>query len=52
MGRFPVNNLAGGAKIEGGRLILPQNGELIAATRKRADGIETPAMPAKPPANW
>jgi sucrose-6-phosphate hydrolase SacC (GH32 family) len=52
MGRFPVNNLDGGAKIEGGRLILTQNGELIAATKKLADMAETPAMPANPPADW
>ena len=52
MGRFPVNNLDGGAKIEGGRLILTQNGELIAAAKKLADMVETPAMPANPPANW
>ena len=52
MGRFPFNNLAGEARIEGGRLILSQNGELIAATRKMADGGATPAMPADPPADW
>jgi sucrose-6-phosphate hydrolase SacC (GH32 family) len=52
MGRFPVNNLDGGAKIEGGRLILTQNGELIAAAKKLADGGATPAMPADPPADW
>jgi sucrose-6-phosphate hydrolase SacC (GH32 family) len=52
MGRFPFNNLDGGAKIEGGRLILSQNGELIAAARKIVDVMETPAMPANPPANW
>ncbi len=49
MGRFPINNLDGGAKIEGGRLILTQNGELIAAAKNM---VETPAMPANPPANW
>jgi sucrose-6-phosphate hydrolase SacC (GH32 family) len=52
MGRFPVNNLDGGAIIEGGRLILTPNGELIAAAKKLADMVETPAMPANPPANW
>jgi beta-fructofuranosidase len=52
MGRFPVNNLNGGAKIEGGRLILTQNGELTAAAKKMADGGATPAMPADPPADW
>ncbi|MEI7900182.1 MAG: GH32 C-terminal domain-containing protein [bacterium] len=54
-GRFPVNNLAGGAKIEGGRLML-QGGELTAAAHKTgADApvvFETPAMPANPPNDW
>ncbi|MCX6880382.1 MAG: hypothetical protein NTW21_42240 [Verrucomicrobia bacterium] len=46
MGRFPVNNLSGGAKIEGGRLILEtKNATLIAATHPVAD----PADPAPPP---
>jgi sucrose-6-phosphate hydrolase SacC (GH32 family) len=57
MGRFPVNNLAGGARIEGGRLVLESAGAaLIAATRKTAGGAavgsETPAMPANPPDDW
>ncbi|MCX6834287.1 MAG: hypothetical protein NTW07_04005, partial [candidate division Zixibacteria bacterium] len=35
MGRFPINNLDGGAKIEGGRLVLETGtAALIAATRK------------------
>lgn len=57
MGRFPVNNLTDGAKIEDGRLILlTQGATLIAATRKTLDlaraGTEMPAMPASPPADW
>jgi sucrose-6-phosphate hydrolase SacC (GH32 family) len=51
-GRFPFNNLAGGAKIENGRLVLQQNGELIASTWKAANWDEPPAMPASPPDNW
>ncbi len=56
MGRFPANTLSGGAKIEGGRLVLA-TGEatLIAAAKPfhgAQSGSETPAMPAKPPANW
>jgi sucrose-6-phosphate hydrolase SacC (GH32 family) len=51
-GRFPFNHLAGGAKIEGGRLILQEDGELIAAAQKIVDAVETPAMPASPPASW
>ena len=36
MGRFPVNNLSGGAKIEGGRLLLLERtaAALIAADRE------------------
>ena len=46
MGRFPVNNLSGGAKIAGRRLILEtKNATLIAATHPVAD----PADPAPPP---
>jgi len=52
MGRFPVNTLEGDAKIEGGRLLLQQNGQLIAAATKMVDAVETPAMPANPPPNW
>jgi len=51
-GRFPFNRLAGGAKIEGGRLLLSPNGELIASAQKLATGEETPAMPASPPDDW
>ena len=57
MGRFPINNLNGGARIEGGRLLLETDGAcLIAAAHKTLQimqtGTETPAMPAHPPANW
>jgi len=57
MGRFPLNNLDGGAKIEGGRLVLETDGAaLIAAARKTpgdtAVEFETPAMPANPPDDW
>jgi len=46
MGRFPVNNLSGGAKIEGGRLKLEaKNATLIAAAHPVAD----PGEPAPPP---
>jgi len=52
MGRFPTNTLSGGAKMDGGRLVLETgNAALIAATNP-FDGTETPAMPAKLPASW
>ena len=56
MGRFPVNTLSGGAKIEDGRLVLAAEGAALIAAAKPFDGKqfgkETPAMPAHPPANW
>ena len=52
MGRFPINILEGGAKIDGGRLLLEQHGQLIATATKRLDPLATPAMPANPPADW
>ena len=57
MKRFPVNNLSGGAKIEGGKLVLESGGaELVAATGKTAGstvgGFEIPTMPADPPNDW
>ena len=57
MGRFPVNNLEGGAKIEGGRLILETGAAvLIAAAHKIPEAtlaqFETPAMPTNPPKTW
>jgi len=57
MGRLPVNTLSGGAKIEGGRLVLASDGATLIAAGKAAhtvspDGLVTPAMPENPPANW
>jgi len=57
MGRFPVNTLSGGAKIEGGRLVLASDGATLIAAGKAAhtvspDGLVTPGMPENPPANW
>ncbi|MFM8733672.1 MAG: GH32 C-terminal domain-containing protein, partial [Pirellulales bacterium] len=57
MGRFPVNSLAGGARIEDGRLQLHTGAAvLIAATQKIAGAalaqFETPAMPSNPPKTW
>jgi len=57
MGRFPVNNLEGGAKIEDGRLVLETVGAALMATGKKIAGaataeFETPAMPANPPDDW
>ena len=56
MGRFPVNNLTEGAKIEGGRLVLPTEAAALIAARETLAGFQpgtaTPAMPANPPANW
>ena len=56
MGRFPINDLTGGARIEGGRLVLDTTGAtLIAtATKRAAEAVEfeTPAMPANPPDDW
>ena len=56
-GRFPVNNLSGGAKIEEGRLLLhTDEAVLVAAAQKVAVSglteVETPAMPVPPPATW
>ena len=57
MGRFPVNNLDGGARIERGRLVLDGGtASLIAADHKLPGAgelvFETPAMPADPPDDW
>lgn len=57
MGRFPVNTLSGGARIEGGRLVLASDGATLIAAGKPAhtvspEGLVTPAMPENPPANW
>ena len=56
-GRFPINSLSGGAKIEGGRLLLhTDEAVLVAAAQKVAapglTELETPAMPVPPPATW
>lgn len=56
-GRFPFHGLSGGAKIAGGRLILPtDHAALIAAMRKSAATVltesDTPSMPARPPSSW
>jgi len=46
MGRFPVNNLGGGAKIEGGRLVLNADGAtLIAAGKPIASQPSPQPMP-------
>jgi sucrose-6-phosphate hydrolase SacC (GH32 family) len=56
MGRFPFNNLDGGAKIEGGRLVLETGTAAMIATVKKLEEtaleFETPSMPANPPDNW
>ena len=56
-GRFPYNELLGGARIEGGRLILEGVGSVLTATaaKSRHDIAlepEIPAMPADPPKDW
>ena len=54
MGKFPVNTLIDGAKIEGGRLVLNSDGATLIASAKSMPIVtgETPYMPADPPANW
>jgi sucrose-6-phosphate hydrolase SacC (GH32 family) len=58
MGRFPVNTLSGGAKIEGGRLVLDAEGATLIAAGKEVsyamspDGFKTPVFPENPPSNW
>ena len=53
MGRFPFNSLAGGARIEGGRLLLESNGAtLIASVTKTAVAGAMPDMPTNPPPGW
>jgi len=53
-GRFPVTELVGGANVEDGRLVLDgNNGTMLCRTGKEAPfEIETPSMPANPPADW
>jgi beta-fructofuranosidase len=48
MGRFPFNSLDGGARIEGGRLVLESSGATLLATAKP---ILTPARTAGPSLN-
>ena len=50
MGRFESSELAGGAKVEAGKLILDGiNGGFLAQGKLV---FETPAWPANPPSNW
>ncbi|MCF7674072.1 MAG: GH32 C-terminal domain-containing protein [Akkermansiaceae bacterium] len=55
-GRFPINTLSNGARIEGGRLVLDANGATLVAAAKampvNSDEPETPAMPESPPDDW
>ena len=67
-GRFGHHKLDGGAKLEGGKLVLKRNSALVAATTKAGASVsrrsggqpkftgpyvpETPAWPENPPANW
>ena len=53
-GRFPITQIAGGATVEGGKLVLDgKNGMMLCKTGKEAPfAYETPARPANPPANW
>jgi len=56
MGRFPVNNLEGGARIEAGRLMLETDDAALIAAGHKTTGdaveFETPAMPRNPPEDW
>jgi beta-fructofuranosidase len=53
-GRFPIGQLSGGAKIEGGKLMLDgKEATLLCTTGKDPAFVpETPAMPPHPPATW
>ncbi len=52
-GKFPVNTLLNGAKIDGGRLVLESNGAtLMAAGKAMPAEPETPVMPVNPPDEW
>ena len=66
-GRFGHSKLAGGAKLEDGKLVLKRNAAAVAATSKEGAVIsrrggrpvftgpyvpETPAWPKDPPKNW
>jgi len=57
MKRFSVNQLGGGAKIEGGCLVLAGDSASLTATTGKVPvaaigAFETPAMPAHPPDDW
>jgi beta-fructofuranosidase len=53
-GRFLITTLGGGAKVEGGRLVLDGvSGQMLAKSGKEIPfTYETPARPAKVPENW
>src|SRR5205823_2805117 len=53
-GRFPIVQLAGGARVENGALVLDgKNGTMFCKTGKEIPfAYETPARPEHPPANW
>ncbi len=66
-GRFPHNNMEGGAKLAGGRLVLGKGAVVVCAATKEATAVrrrgappkftgpyvpETPPWPKEPPANW
>jgi len=53
-GRFPVTQRIGGAKVEGGKLLLDgKDGTMLCKTGNDAPlGFETPVRPENPPANW
>ena len=53
-GRFPITELVGGAKVEDGKLVLDgDSGTMLCKTGKEVPfEIETPSMPANPPADW
>ncbi len=52
MGRFPINSLAGGAKIESGRLVLETDSAVLFAASKKTSQFESLAMPLSPPKTW
>ena len=53
-GRFPVVKLTGGARVEGGRLVLNGvDGDFSASTGREVPfTFETPKWPVPPPADW
>ncbi|MDG1357918.1 MAG: GH32 C-terminal domain-containing protein [Akkermansiaceae bacterium] len=46
VGRFDLHTLGGGAKLEGGKLVLQNGSSLL------AQSAETPVWPANPPETW